>query len=278
MVDVHCHLNFHSFEDDYDEVAKHAFESGVRVIVNTGTSIPSSRRAVELAQKYDSPAGEMYAIVGVHPHHADKADVEFEGELQSNWFDNLKKLAREPKVIGIGEIGLDYHTYKSNGIVDKDMQFGAFKKQIGLSIELGLPLQIHNRQAGEDIIQVLKKYRTQLQDPPGMFHCFAGSKKVLKTALDLGFYIGFDGNITYKGIAPGETVELSELVKLTSADRILVETDSPFLTPIPLRGIRNEPKNVIIVGEYIASLKGVGIHGFQKQIYSNFEAVFKIKI
>ncbi|KKR27469.1 MAG: Methionyl-tRNA synthetase, partial [Microgenomates group bacterium GW2011_GWC1_39_7] len=111
-----------------------------------------------------------------------------------------------------------------------------------------------------------------------MFHCFAGSKKVLKTALDLGFYIGFDGNITYKGIAPGETVELSELVKLTSADRILVETDSPFLTPIPLRGIRNEPKNVIIVGEYIASLKGVGIHGFQKQIYSNFEAVFKIKI
>ncbi|OGH48595.1 MAG: hypothetical protein A3G66_02765 [Candidatus Levybacteria bacterium RIFCSPLOWO2_12_FULL_39_17] len=274
MVDVHCHLNFHSFEDDYDEVAKHAFESGVRVIVNTGTSIPSSRRAVELAQKYDSPAGEMYAIVGVHPHHADKADVEFEGELQSNWFDNLKKLAREPKVIGIGEIGLDYHTYKSNGIVDKDMQFGAFKKQIGLSIELGLPLQIHNRQAGEDIIQVLKKYRTQLQDPPGMFHCFAGSFEVLKDALSLGFYIGFDGNITYKGLAPGETVGLWELAKLTPADRILVETDSPYLTPIPLRGQRNEPKNVIIISEYLASLKAIELGTFKSIINKNVKKVF----
>jgi len=274
MVDVHCHLNFHAFDKDVDEVARRAFNAGVRAIINTGTSIPSSKKAVELAHHYSS----MYAIVGIHPHHADKADVEFEGELQKDWFENLKRIAKNPKVIGIGETGLDYHYYESNGVVDKKLQEDAFRKQIELSIELGLPLQIHNRQAGEDIISILKEYRTKLQDPPGMFHCFAGSKKVLKTALDLGFYIGFDGNITYKGIAPGETVELSELVKLTSADRILVETDSPFLTPIPLRGIRNEPKNVIIVGEYIASLKGVGIHGFQKQIYSNFEAVFKIKI
>src|SRR3989338_2049815 len=102
-----------------------------------------------------------------------------------------------------------------------------------------------------------------------MFPFFSGSKKVLKTALDLGFYIGFDGNITYKGIAPGETVELSELVKLTSADRILVETDRPFLTPIPLRGIRNEPKNVIIVGEYIASLKSVPYEQFSSIVDTN---------
>src|SRR3989338_2845801 len=157
MVDTHCHLNFHVFDKDVDEVAKRAFDAGVRIIVNTGTSIPSSRRAVELAHKYDSPAGEMYAIVGVHPHHADKADVEFEGEIQTNWFENLKKLASEPKVIGIGEIGLDYHTYKSNGIVDKSLQEDAFRKQIELSIEVGLPLQIHNRLAGEDIISVLKE-------------------------------------------------------------------------------------------------------------------------
>ena len=108
MVDTHCHLNFHSFDKDYEEVAKRAFDAGVRIIVNTGTSIPSSRRAVELAHKYEN----MYAIIGVHPHHADKADVEFEGEIQKDWLDNLKDIAQDEKVIGIGETGLDYHTYK----------------------------------------------------------------------------------------------------------------------------------------------------------------------
>lgn len=275
MVDCHCHLNLHAFDSDYDEVAQRAFDAGVRAVINTGTSIPSSRRAVELAHKYDSPAGEMYAIVGVHPHHADKADREFEGEIQKDWFESLRKLAKDPKVIGIGETGLDYHYYESNGVVDKKLQEDAFRKQIELSIELGLPIQIHNRQAGEDIISILKEYRTQFQNPPGMFHCFAGTFEVLKDALDLGFYIGFDGNVTYKGIAKGETVSLSELVKATPLDRILVETDAPFLTPVPLRGQRNEPKNVIIVGEYVALLKGVSLSEFEVTIDDNVKKVFK---
>lgn len=272
MIDSHCHLNLHAFDQDYDTVAKRAFESGVRAIVNTGTSIPSSRRAVELAHKYEN----MYAIVGVHPHHADKADVEFEGEIQKDWFENLKKLAVEPKVIGIGEIGLDYHMYQSNGIVDPAKQGDAFRKQIELSIELSLPLQIHNRQAGEDIISVLKEYRSKLKNPPGMFHCFAGTFEVLRDALDLGFYIGFDGNVTYKGIASGETVELRDLAKKVPLDRILAETDSPYLTPIPFRGQRNEPKNVIIVGQYLAHLKEIKLDAFQKVIYGNFESCFKV--
>src|SRR3990167_7636747 len=191
MVDVHCHLNLHSFDQDYDEVANRAFEAGVKVIVNTGTSIPSSRRAIELANTYE----KMYAIVGVHPHHADKADREFEGELQTDWFDQLKKLATQPKVIGIGEIGLDYYVYKSNGIVDPKIQEETFRQQIELAIELGLPFQIHNRHAGEDVIAILKDYKHKFCDPPGMFHCFAGTPEVLKDALDLGFYIGFDGNM-----------------------------------------------------------------------------------
>ncbi|OGH12758.1 MAG: hypothetical protein A2776_01880 [Candidatus Levybacteria bacterium RIFCSPHIGHO2_01_FULL_40_10] len=278
MIDVHCHLNLHAFDNDFDEVAKRAFGAGVRIIVNTGTSIPSSRRAVELAQKYNSPAGEMYAIVGVHPHHADKADIEFEGELQSDWFEKLSELSKDPKVIAIGEIGLDYHTYKSNGIVDKKLQYDAFERQIELSIERSLPLQIHNRQAGEDIIKVLKKYRSRLQNPPGMFHCFAGTFEVLKDALDMGFYIGFDGNVTYKGIALGETVALSDLAKKVPFDRLMVETDAPFLTPIPLRGQRNEPKNVIIVGRYLAEALGVEFEEFQNQIYSNFRTLFGLKI
>lgn len=274
MIDVHCHLNLHTFDQDYDEVAARAFDAGVRIIVNTGTSIPSSRKAVELAQKYN----QMYAIVGVHPHHADKADIEFEGEIQSDWFDNLKKLANEPKVIGIGEIGMDYYVYKSNGIVDKKVQEDTFRKQIELAIELGLPLQIHNRHAGEDVIRILKDYRTKFQDPPGMFHCFAGSFEVLKDALDLGFYIGFDGNVTYKGIALGETVALHDLAKEVPLDRILTETDSPFLSPVPLRGSRNEPKNVIIIGEFLSQLKRVGFLEFNKATEENFKRLFHAPI
>ncbi len=271
MVDVHCHLNFHAFEKDVKEVVKRAFDAGVRIIINTGTSIPSSRRAVELARQYEN----MYAIVGVHPHHADKADSEFEGEIQKDWLDNLRKIANEPKVIGIGEIGLDYHTYKSNGIVDKNLQEDAFRKQIELCLELKLPLQIHNRQAGEDIVRILKEYKDKFADPPGMFHCFAGTFDVLRDALSLGFYIGFDGNVTYKGVAPGETVELAELVRKTPLARILVETDSPFLTPVPLRGKRNEPKNVIIVGEYLARLKDVSYGEFDAIVEGNAQKVFK---
>jgi TatD DNase family protein len=274
MIDVHCHLNLHAFDEDFDEVAKRAFESGVKVIVNTGTSIPSSRKAVELAHQYEN----MYAIVGVHPHHADKTDIEFEGEISENWLEDIEKIARDPKVIGVGEIGLDYYSYKSNGVVDKKIQREAFIAQIQLAHKLGLPLQIHNRHAGEDVVAVLKEYKHLLRDVPGMFHCFASTKEVLKEILDMGFYVGFDGNITYKGLAPGESTSLSELARLTPINRILIETDSPFLTPVPLRGERNEPKNVIIIGEFIAQLKNIPYSSVEQAIYSNFEAVFGVKV
>ncbi len=274
MVDVHCHLNLHAFDADVEEVAKRAFEAGVRSIVNTGTSIPSSRRAVDLSHKYNN----MFSIVGVHPHHADKADREFEGELQSDWLEKLSEIAKDEKVIGIGEIGMDYFRYKSNGIVDEKIQEETFRKQIELAIELKLPLQIHNRHAGEDTIRILKDYKEKFQNPPGMFHCFAGTVDVLQDALDLGFYIGFDGNVTYKGLAPGETVALPDLAKKTPIDRILCETDSPFLSPIPLRGTRNEPKNVIIVGEFLANLLGLDFSEFSARTDSNFEELFKVKL
>src|SRR3989344_9087521 len=276
MVDVHCHLNLHAFDNDYDEVAKRAFEAGVRIIVNTGTSIPSSRRAVELAHKYDSPAGEMYAIVGVHPHHADKADVEFEGEIQSDWFKKLSELAKDKKVIGIGEIGLDYFSYKSNGIVEKKLQEDAFRKQIELSIKLGLPLQIHNRLAWDDTLNILLDYKSKFQNPPGMFHCYSGSVDFTRRVLDAGFYLGFDGNITYKGIPPKETTALVDLVKYAPIDRILTETDSPFLTPEPLRGQRNTPANIPIIVDFIAKEKGISYNKLKLQIDSNLKTVFYV--
>lgn len=268
MIDVHCHLNFHAFAKDYDECITRAKEKGVTTIINVGTKIDSSEKAVELAASYDN----LYAIVGVHPHHADKADA------ASDWLDQLKALAQRPKVVGIGEIGLDYYRYQSNGIVDVAMQKDFFEKQIQLAHDVHLPLQIHNRHAGEDILKILHHHRNLLKtDFPGMFHCFAGSREVLQGALDLGFMIGFDGNSTYPGLAPGETTPLPEIVKLTPLDRIVTETDSPFLTPIPHRGQRNEPSYVIIVGEFLAQLKGIPFEELEHQISLNAKNLFHLK-
>lgn len=264
MIDVHCHLNFHSFAEDYDAVIKSALEKGVTRIINVGTKLDSSSWAVDLAAKYP----ELYAIVGVHPHHADKID------LSDNWLEELEDIARKDKVVGIGEIGLDYFSYKSNGIVDPKLQKEMFDLQIELAHKLGLPIQIHNRLAGEDVIAMLKERRNLLQTVPGMFHCFAGSKEVLKDALDLGFFIGFDGNSTYPGLAPKETVELSELIRLTPLERIVTETDSPYLTPIPHRGKRNLPEYVIYVGEHIAKIKGLPFEAVVEQTTQNVYTIF----
>lgn len=262
MIDVHCHLNFEKFEKDYDDVIKRAREKGVSKIINTGTQISSSQTAVDLAKKFD----DLYAIVGIHPHHADKPE--------KGWEEELTKLAKMPKVVGIGEIGLDYYSYASNGIVDPKLQKDLFIKQIEIAKKLSLPLQIHNRQAGEDILEILNYYKNDLLDLPGMFHCFAGSMEILKKALELGFYVGFDGNITYEGIAKGETTDLKDLARYTPIDRIVTETDAPYLTPKPHRGERNEPSYVIITGEFIAKLKEISFQDFDTITTRNAETIF----
>ncbi len=268
MIDVHCHLNFHSFEKDYDVVIKQAYAAGVTKIINVGTKIDSSEHAVKLAQQYEN----LYAIVGVHPHHADKQ------ELSSDWITQLETLAKQQKVVAIGEIGLDYFSYKSNGIVDPKLQKDVFEQQIMLAHKLKLPLQIHNRHAGKDkdTLEILNHHKSYLLSLPGMFHCFAGDMDVLKGVLNLGFYVGFDGNITYKGLAPGEKVSLSELAKTTPIDRIVTETDSPYLTPEPHRGTRNMPQYVIIVGETIAKIKGLTFEQVREHTTSNAIQLFKL--
>lgn len=287
MIDVHCHLQFQKFEDDYDRVIKDAFGAGITKIINTGTQLSSSRKAADFADRYE----HLYAIVGVHPHHADKIQsnpeiVErTEGQIDAkieasynkdHWINELEKLTQHPKVIGIGEIGLDYFSYKSNGIVDPKLQKEIFETQIILAHKAKLPLQIHNRHAGEDVIEILKNNKHLLSETPGMFHCFAGTKEVLQDALDLGFYIGFDGNITYKGLAPGETVEIKELADITPIDRIVIETDAPYLTPIPHRGKRNEPQYAILTAKFIAELKGLSYESLVEQTDRNVYTIFNI--
>jgi len=302
MIDVHCHLNFHAFAKDYDECIHEAKRVGVNYIINVGTKLDSSAKAVELAQKYD----DLYAIVGVHPHHADKKDLGIEndevrgdasggthqGGLSANegalvegnegqdpdgWLKNLEALAKQPKVVAIGEIGMDYFRYQSNGVVDPTLQKEIFEEQIALAHRVNLPIQIHNRHAGKDVLEILKHHQSLLKrDNPGMFHCFAGDIEVLRGALDLGFYIGFDGNITYPGLAPGESTSLIDIANATPMDRILTETDSPFLTPIPYRGSRNMPSHVILVNAFLAQLKDIPEEDMAHQTEQNAKRLFGI--
>jgi len=277
MIDVHCHLNFHRFEKDVAEVIKRAFEKGVTKIINVGTKIDSSQHAVRLAEAYD----DLYAIVGVHPHHADKPLENSKSEIRNSkdnteisWLEDLEKLAKHKKVLGIGEIGMDFYSYKSNGIVDPSAQKNIFIKQIELAIKLNLPLQIHNRHAGKEIIEILKHYNNDLLPTPGMFHCMSGDISLLKSALQMGFFVGFDGNITYPGIAPGETAELKDLVSYTPLDRIVVESDSPYLTPAPHRGTRNEPQYVILTARFIAKIKNTSFESVVAQTTKNVYTIF----
>lgn len=272
MLDAHCHMQFEKFDKDADSVIKEAFSSGLTHLVNTGTSIDSSQKAVDLAHKYEN----TYAIVGIHPHHADKSDAKYEGLMPEDWLTQLENLAHDPKVIGIGEIGMDYWNYRTNGIVPKDLQADAFRKQIELSIKLSLPLQIHTRLACDDTLSILSDYKKDFQSPPGMFHCFSGDIDFTRKVLDMGFFVGFDGNITYGGIPPGETTPLQDLVDFVPIDRILTETDAPFLTPVPLRGQRNEPKNIKIILEFIAQRKGISYNTLEAQVERNFKLLFSI--
>ena len=275
MVDSHCHLNFHKFETDVDDVVARAVEAGVTTIVNVGTSLESSQQAIDFAERFEN----CLAIVGIHPHHSDKVSKNSKFETRNSkqdWLEELAQMCEHPKVIGIGEIGMDFFSYKSNGIVDPAVQEKVFRAQIELSILKKLPLQIHNRHAGKEVLRILSDYTPQLQNPPGVFHCFAGDFDVLKGVLAMGFSIGIDGNSTYPGLAPGETVELTEIIKRTPLEQILIETDSPYLTPIPLRGTRNEPKNAIIVGASVARIREISETELDRITTQNFKNIFQI--
>ena len=296
MVDVHCHLNFKAFVNDYDQVIKEAFAAGVTKIINVGTQVSSSRRAVELAKEYDN----LYAIVGIHPHHADKVTPQSHPETalagegtheedshgpmgigpqndnDSDWLVQLEELAKQKKVVAIGEIGLDNYRYQSNGIANPQMQKEIFIKQIELAHKLKLPIQIHNRHAGKEILDILISHKPLLLNRPGMFHCMSGNLEFLKKVLALGFYVGFDGNITYKGLAPGEDTQLSELVSYAPLEAIVTETDSPYLTPEPHRGSRNKPSYGILIGEFIAQIKHISFEEVAAQTTENANRLFGI--
>lgn len=247
IVDTHCHLDWNAFDADRDDVIKRAVDSGVTRLLTIGVDVPSSRRAVELAEQY----AEVYAAVGVHPNDCADFDAALLAEVRS--------LAQLDKVIAIGEIGLDYYWHK----VDHDVQARAFQAQLELAAELNKPVIVHSREAAADTIEMLEQY-SSLVTRHGVLHSYFDDLAIMQRAFDIGFYCGVTGPITFK-----KSDREREIVRQAPLDRLLIETDAPFLTPVPHRGQRNEPAYVRQVAEMIAHVKGLTVNAVAQQTTEN---------
>ena len=258
MIDTHCHLNFDSFDDDRDQIIERAMNANVTRIINPGIDENTSHAAIELSQRYK----QVYAAVGVHPN-----DTAAFNEADLGW---IEALAHEAKVIAIGEIGLDYHWHDS----PKEAQFKAFEAQLDLAAKLGLPVIIHNREASDDVIAILESWaRTlppALRERPGVLHSFSAPKAIAERALAAGFYLGFTGPITFKNAD-----DLRRIAASVPLDRLLVETDAPFLTPTPHRGERNEPSYIPLMVARLASLHTIPVEEMAAETTANAERLFR---
>ncbi|MES2224235.1 MAG: TatD family hydrolase [Patescibacteria group bacterium] len=274
-IDNHSHLNLNAFKDDYKEVIGRATDAGVQII-NVGTQRDTSKRAVEIAEECG-----CYAIVGLHPVHTSKSfhDIQELGEGGQEFtsrgeafdFEYYKTLALNPKVVGIGECGLDYFRTEEN---TKEIQMHAFEEQIKLAIEVDKPLMLHIRDNGkveayQDAIDIIKKYKAEHPNLRGDVHFFAGNIDIVDQFLELGFTFSFTGAITY-----GHNYD--EVIKHIPLDRILSETDCPFVAPIPYRGKRNEPAYVAEVVKKIAEIKGLSVDEVAPQLLENSKKLFRI--
>lgn len=232
LIDTHTHLDDTRYDGDREAMIARAREAGVDTFITIGCDLATSKAAVELADRYPF----VYASIGVHPHEVRHID--------DGWYDEFRCLAKHPKVVAYGEIGLDYHYNHSPPTLQRER----FREQIQLARELTLPVVIHTREAQEDTIAILKE--EQAADVGGVFHCFTGDAWLAKDGLDLGFHLSFSGVVTFQN-----ATMLREIVATVPMDRILIETDCPYLTPVPHRGKRNEPAYVRLVAETIASVK-----------------------
>ena len=255
MIDSHAHLNDNGFISDFKEVIKRAKENGVKTILIPGWDIPSSINAISIANEFEG----VYAAIGIHPENLDN--------LEPNYLLVLEELAKSPKVVAIGEIGLDYHYTKEN--VDKQIE--VFKAQLHLARKLILPVVIHSRDCTSDMLHTLKEFVKEVgfNERIGVMHSYSGSKETMTEFLKLGLYISFSGPVTYKNAPINK-----ENATLCPLDKILVETDSPYLTPMPNRGKRNEPSYVIYTAQEIANLKGIDIEELDKITTNNFNNLF----
>ena len=251
IFDSHAHYTDKAFNEDRGIMLGSLKESGVCGIINCGADIESSVSSVDLASKYDY----IYAACGIHPEEADKTP--------ENYIDILRDLAKNEKCVAIGEIGLDYYWRQDT----KDLQKELFEKQILLSKELDLPIIVHDREAHGDTMEILKKHR-----PKGVLHCFSGSPETATEVLKLGMYIGLGGALTFKNAR--KAVEVAQMLPL---DRLLLETDCPYMAPVPMRGKRNNSGYISFIAEKVAEIKGIDPQSVLDVTMENTKRLFNIK-
>ncbi|EGO65970.1 TatD family hydrolase [Acetonema longum] len=252
LFDSHAHLDDNRFDSDRDEVIARAWSEGLTGILNAGTDMATSAQAIKYTEHYPS----IYAAVGIHPHDAkDAKDTDYE---------QLAQWAGLPKVVAIGEIGLDYYYNHS----PKEVQQKVCIRQIDVARQTGKPIIIHDRDAHGDILDIIKK---EAKGVTGVFHCFSGSLEMAREVIKLGFYVSFAGPVTYKNAA-----KLQEVAASVPLNRILVETDSPYLTPEPFRGRRNEPARVRLVADTVARLRQMEPAALYQATANNTRELFKI--
>src|SRR5437870_6256190 len=283
LIETHAHLDYPDFANDLDDVLRRANEAGVTRIITIGTSIESSRRAVDLAEKYPS----IYAAIGVHPTYAEQANEDVTTPLRA--------LAKSPRVVAIGETGLDYHhlpsveaAKKKNVQVFNALQSGTeeqleasiedgaykskqaslFQQQLDLAVELRLNVVIHQRDAWEDTLEIMRDYGRQLR---GVFHCFGGTREQAEEVLALGHLVSFTGIVTFKNGAA-----VRELAAALSLGEFMVETDCPYLAPAPYRGKRCEPAHTRLVAESIAAARGVTLEEIARATTDTAEELFRL--
>lgn len=260
FIDSHCHIDGPEYDADREEVIARAVAAGVATMLNVGTGDPHSgsfERAVALAQQYE----QVYAAIGVHPHDAKLFDEAAEHRLI-----DLAKQSR--KVIAWGEIGLDYHYDHS----PRDVQAKAFRRQLRIARELKLPVVIHSREASLHTIEIIGDELAGY-DRAGVLHCFGGDLQMARGAIDLGFYISFAGNLTFK-----KADDLREIARQLPLERMFVETDCPYLTPVPYRGKRNEPARVVETGKCLAELHGIDANEVGRITSENFCRLFGVAL
>jgi TatD DNase family protein len=250
LIDSHAHVDFPQFDNDREAVIERARGTGLVALVNIGTNLDTSRASVRLAKVYDF----VHATVGIHPHDADKANPEA--------LDDLRSLAGHPTVVAVGEIGLDYYRDYS----PRAAQRQAFQDQLTLASELGKPVVVHSREAHDDVLGILDDW-----DGVGVLHTYAAGPQRLAEVLDMGFYVGISGPVTYSR-AEG----LRRVARAVPLDRLLVETDCPYLTPEPHRGKRNEPAYVKVVAEAIAEARGESIQRVAEATTENARRLFRL--
>ncbi len=258
FIDSHCHIDGPDFDVDREHVIARARAAGVTTMLNVGTGDPHSgafERAVQLAENHD----EVYVAVGVHPHDAKLFDDAAEKLL-------LDLIEQSKRVIAWGEIGLDYHYDHS----PREVQREVFRRQLRLAQSRDLPVVIHSREADEDTIDILRQELSG-DEPGGVMHCFGGSLQMARDAIDLGFYISFAGNLTFKNAQ-----DLREIARRLPLDRLLVETDCPYLTPVPFRGKRNEPARVVETARCLAELHGRELVETGRFTSENFARLFEV--